>query len=159
MQFDLMTTDQARPGPGHGDNHHHSQKQQNQQCIQHCSHVHFHYQSTLSQIMLLLFNNFRRQNSAYVLSGWVTGRAPVDGALCSVDGIMGTSYGPSLRGRQDSKLFVIFFPTLPWLHVMALKLLKRPYKFKSCKYSLIFFAEKAEYWMVPTLFCSNQNYS
>merc|ERR1711994_35796 len=42
--------------------------------------------------MLLLFNNFRRQNSAYVLSGRVTGRAPLDGALCSVDGIMGTSY-------------------------------------------------------------------
>ena len=50
----IWSNDQARPGPGHGDNHHHSQKQQKQQCIQHCSHVHFHYQSILSQIMLLM---------------------------------------------------------------------------------------------------------
>ena len=47
----IWSNDQARPGLGHGDNHHHSQKQQNQQCIQHCSHVQSHYQSTLSQII------------------------------------------------------------------------------------------------------------
>ena len=32
-----------RPGPEHGDNQHHSQKQQIQQCTQHCSHVQSHY--------------------------------------------------------------------------------------------------------------------
>ena len=35
-------------------------------------------------------------------------------ALCSVDGVMGPSYGPSLRGRQDSKLFGTGLPIIPW---------------------------------------------
>ena len=35
-------------------------------------------------------------------------------ALCSVDGVMGQSYGPSLRGRQDSKLFGTVLPIIPW---------------------------------------------
>ena len=47
MQFDLMTMQ--------GQNHHHSQKPQNQQCTQqsqHCSHFQSHYQFTLSQIII-----------------------------------------------------------------------------------------------------------
>ena len=35
-------------------------------------------------------------------------------ALCSVDGVMGPSYGPSLRGRQDSKSFGTGLPIIPW---------------------------------------------
>ena len=34
-------------------------------------------------------------------------------ALCSVDGVMGPSYGPSLCGRQDSKLFGTGLPIIP----------------------------------------------
>ena len=64
---------------------------------------------------MLLFNNFRLQNSACVLSGWVMALPPIDGALCSVDGVMGTSYGPSLLGRQDSKLFGTGLPIIPWM--------------------------------------------
>ena len=33
---------------------------------------------------------------------------------CSVDGVMGPSYGPSLRGRQDSKYFGTGLPIIPW---------------------------------------------
>ena len=33
---------------------------------------------------------------------------------CSVDGVMGPTYGPSLRGRQDSKLFGTGLPIIPW---------------------------------------------
>lgn len=39
------------------------------------------YSVTKHHNKLLLFNNFPRQNSAYVLSGWVTAPPPVDGAL------------------------------------------------------------------------------
>ena len=61
----------------------------------------------------LLFNYFPRQNSTYVMSGWVTAPPPVDEALCLAVGTMGTSYGLSLPGRQRCKFFVIFLPTLP----------------------------------------------
>ena len=40
---------------------------------------------------------------------------PVDEALCSVDGVMGTSNGLSLLGRQDSKLFGTGLPIIPWI--------------------------------------------
>ena len=33
---------------------------------------------------------------------------------CSVDGVMGPTYGQSLRGRQDSKLFGTGLPIIPW---------------------------------------------
>ena len=35
-------------------------------------------------------------------------------ALCSVDGVMGPTYAPSLHGRQDSKLFGTGLPIIPW---------------------------------------------
>ena len=57
--------------------------------------------SVTNNYKLLLFNNFPQQNSAHILSGWVTAQHLVDEALCLANGIMGTSYGPSLRGRQD----------------------------------------------------------
>ena len=42
----------------------------------------------------------------------MTARPPVDGALCSVDGTLGPSYGPSLRGRQDSNFLGSGVPIL-----------------------------------------------
>ena len=84
------------------------------------------YSVTKHHNKLLLFNNFPRQNSAYVLSGWVTAPPPVDGALCSVDGTLGPSYGPSLRGRQDSNFLGTRVPILLWcLHLLRLKIISR----------------------------------
>ena len=37
------------------------------------------------------------------------------GQQCRVDGVMGPSYGPSLRGRQDSKFFGTGLPIIPWM--------------------------------------------
>ena len=47
----------------------------------------------------------------YCLAEWRP-RPPVDGALCSVDGTLGPSYGPSLRGRQDSNFLGTRVPIL-----------------------------------------------
>ena len=44
----------------------------------------------------------------------MTAPPPVDGALCSVDGTLGPSYGPSLRGRQDSNFLGSGVPILLW---------------------------------------------
>ena len=38
---------------------------------------------------------------------------PFGALLSSVNGVMGPSYGPTLRGRQDSKLFGTGLPIIP----------------------------------------------
>ena len=53
--------------------------------------------------------------------GLVTAQPPVNEALCSVDGVI----GPSLLGRQDSKLFGIELPIIPCLGLSIISLNQR----------------------------------
>ena len=118
----IWSNDQVRPGPEHGDNQHHSQKQQIQQCTQHCSHVQSHYQFTLSQNITTSCycstTSLDRTLPTYCLAEWRP-RPPSMEPCEGVDGIMGPSYGPSLRGRQDSNFLGTRVPILLWLIVLT----------------------------------------
>ena len=111
----IWSNDQVRPGPEHGDNQHHSQKQQIQQCTQHCSHVQSHYQFTLSQNITTSCycstTSLDRTLPTYCLAEWRP-RPPSMEPCEGVDGIVGPSYGPSLRGRQDSNFLGTRVPIL-----------------------------------------------
>ena len=111
----IWSNDQVRPGPEHGDNQHHSQKQQIQQCTQHCSHVQSHYQFTLSQNITTSCycstTSLDRTLPTYCLAEWRP-RPPSMEPCEGVDGIVGPSYGPSLRGRQDSNFLGSRVPIL-----------------------------------------------
>ena len=114
MQFDLMTMQ--------GQNHHHSQKPQNQQCTQqsqHCSHFQSHYQSTLSQIMQASTVQQLPSTELCLRIVWLSD-GPAPGWLSPEQWSMvlwGRHMdGPSLLSRQESKLFVIFLHTLQWFN-------------------------------------------
>merc|ERR1712155_45317 len=118
-----MFCDQVRPGPEHGDNQHHSQNQQIQQCTQHCSHVQSHYQFTLSQnITTSCYCSTTSLDRTLPTIVWLSdGPAPPSMEPCEgVDGIVGPSYRPSLRGRQDSNFLGIRVPILLWCECLCL---------------------------------------
>ena len=119
----IWSNDQVRPGPEHGDNQHHPQKQQIQQCTQHCSHVQSHYQFTLSQNITTSCccstTSLDRTLPTYCLAEWRP-RPPSMEPCEGVDGIVGPSYGPSLRGRQDSNFLGTRVPILLWVSVVGI---------------------------------------
>ena len=118
----IWSNDQVRPGPEHGDNQHHSQNQQIQQCTQHCSHVQSHYQFTLSQNITTSCycstTSLDRTLPTYCLAEWRP-RPPSMEPCEGVDGIVGPSYGPSLRGRQDSNFLGTRVPILLWVQAVV----------------------------------------